>query len=870
MTISQVDAPPAITVVRTTKERTRTRSAPYSFALGKCGPTCTCDIFGLDGHTSPRLNGCAALAKNGAGKRSGSTADAMSRHAEINRPSIFQTHELLQGTTLVATSEIAKIPSETPSKDISKTTIRNTDIKPSSITKKTPVAHQPVHELLETEHDYVENLRILVEVFLWRLAGCSWIPEEKKRTIIRNATEIYSFQITFATALEKASKETIDGLTVAPIAACFKKLGKGFKVYTEYCVKHELALHACRELSSKVEWQVFEHDSLSQLRQMSLPTKLQFQDFLIKPVQRLCRYQLLLREIDRAISDTIENSKALKMALDIMHSVINNINTEKQRQDVALMTTRFIERLEGDWRLNKRSLHMLGNVIYSGALEMLSLHHINQKVKYYGCFLFSTYIVIVRAKKSTVYEPKHWFPLRQFTLQNLHEDEGLHAFEFGASCPQEKQVWLKAIGEAINTLQSDLDSHREEPQSMNQIPGELPESMLVSSLIDQSKAISPKSRSRSLANLKDATSMAATWMSMNTSRSPSIVRPTQSYSTPNSVANTPRLSHEMQFSNRQTIDNVPDLSTFSDILPLEPREGNEDDAKIMGLLPNFPFSPIDSPGKNKLKSPKITHKGSRKAVVDQKLLDVSTQEVLAAKALSAREKDMAMARNKRSSFGKVTAKQPLLVETNDNYISKQTPASISRRESQEMMSKKLRPRSNDSLLAPVDITEYALNNENPNSFNHEDTRCRSAYEDQQILLETETQNAATGPGFFEKVIDKFSAISTPHRQRPPAIKTNFANIKRSTSMRMLFPGSPASASSNSSTGMDSLAGKEETDRFELEQPLTRKSVEHVEDIMAKSSKTPRPGSSTLEREGSKLAAWIRTPVTRRRKDSRMK
>jgi hypothetical protein len=50
---------------------------------------------------------------------------------------------------------------------------------------------------------------------------------------------------------------------------------------------------------------------------------------------------------------------------------------------------------------------------------------------------------------------------------------GLHAFEFGASCPQEKQVWLKAIGEAINTLQSDLDSHREEPQSMNQIPGEL-------------------------------------------------------------------------------------------------------------------------------------------------------------------------------------------------------------------------------------------------------------------------------------------------------------------------------------------------------------------------------------------------------------
>lgn len=55
---------------------------------------------------------------------------------------------------------------------------------------------------------------------------------------------------------------------------------------------------------------------------------------------------------------------------------------------------------------------------------MLSLHQINQKIKYYGCFLFSTYMVIVRAKKSTVYEPKHWFPLRQFSLQTLQDSDG--------------------------------------------------------------------------------------------------------------------------------------------------------------------------------------------------------------------------------------------------------------------------------------------------------------------------------------------------------------------------------------------------------------------------------------------------------------
>lgn len=113
MTISQVDAPRAVTTVNTPKERARTRSAPYTFAKGRCGPTCTCDIFGLDGHSSPRLNGCAAFrTKSGAGKRSGSTTDAMTRKPENNRPLAYQTHEVVETTKLLATAETANIPSK--------------------------------------------------------------------------------------------------------------------------------------------------------------------------------------------------------------------------------------------------------------------------------------------------------------------------------------------------------------------------------------------------------------------------------------------------------------------------------------------------------------------------------------------------------------------------------------------------------------------------------------------------------------------------------------------------------------------------------------------------------------------------------------
>jgi hypothetical protein len=57
----------------------------------------------------------------------------------------------------------------------------------------------------------------------------------------------------------------------------------------------------------------------------------------------------LLKEIGKSMPDSPDNKLTLQEALNIMHSVVNSINTEKQKRDVELMTSRFIQRLEGDW-----------------------------------------------------------------------------------------------------------------------------------------------------------------------------------------------------------------------------------------------------------------------------------------------------------------------------------------------------------------------------------------------------------------------------------------------------------------------------------------------------------------------------------------
>ncbi|CAO3637486.1 unnamed protein product [Cunninghamella echinulata] len=73
------------------------------------------------------------------------------------------------------------------------------------------------------------------------------------------------------------------------------------------------------------------------------------------------------------------------------------------------------------------------------------------KSKYYGCFIFNTYIIFVRPKKQTLYEPKHWFPLHLAVLiDNGYESEFIlkcqqHTFHCKATCIQEKQIWIKKI-----------------------------------------------------------------------------------------------------------------------------------------------------------------------------------------------------------------------------------------------------------------------------------------------------------------------------------------------------------------------------------------------------------------------------------------
>lgn len=156
-----------------------------------------------------------------------------------------------------------------------------------------------IHELLSSEREYVEDLRILVATCFDRLNSAGWLPIEQKCLLIRNTFELLTFQLAFLKEMEERVKQiecqkkndTSESKSFG-IASLFLDINDKFNVYTHYCTRHDDALHTLVELEKNPEM----NQCLKDLKATS-NRRLEIRDFLIKPVQRICRYPILLKVI---------------------------------------------------------------------------------------------------------------------------------------------------------------------------------------------------------------------------------------------------------------------------------------------------------------------------------------------------------------------------------------------------------------------------------------------------------------------------------------------------------------------------------------------------------------------------------------------
>ncbi|XP_036313992.1 rho guanine nucleotide exchange factor 25 isoform X2 [Pipistrellus kuhlii] len=160
-------------------------------------------------------------------------------------------------------------------------------------------------ELVETEKMYVEDLGQIVEGYMATMAA-QGVPENlrgRDRIVFGNIQQIYEWHRDFLLGeLQRCLKDP-DWL-----AQLFIKHERRLHMYVVYCQNKPKSEHVVSE---------FGDSYFEELRQQ-LGHRLQLNDLLIKPVQRIMKYQLLLKDFLKYYSRAGMDTEELERAVEVM------------------------------------------------------------------------------------------------------------------------------------------------------------------------------------------------------------------------------------------------------------------------------------------------------------------------------------------------------------------------------------------------------------------------------------------------------------------------------------------------------------------------------------------------------------------------
>ncbi|XP_054708751.1 LOW QUALITY PROTEIN: guanine nucleotide exchange factor DBS-like [Uloborus diversus] len=172
-------------------------------------------------------------------------------------------------------------------------------------------------ELIETEKTYVTELKSILNGYMKEIENPALrdlVPAvlfDEKETLFGNMEDIYAFHSNiFLTDLEGCSS------TPELVGKCFVLRSESFhKLYSIYCLN--------KPKSESLRRQCGDDNPFFKECQRNLGHKLPLGAYLLKPVQRITKYQLLLQDLLKFCEESIVE---LKEALDTMLTVLKYVN----------------------------------------------------------------------------------------------------------------------------------------------------------------------------------------------------------------------------------------------------------------------------------------------------------------------------------------------------------------------------------------------------------------------------------------------------------------------------------------------------------------------------------------------------------------
>ncbi|XP_055499955.1 LOW QUALITY PROTEIN: proto-oncogene DBL [Leucoraja erinacea] len=174
-----------------------------------------------------------------------------------------------------------------------------------------------INELIDTERLYVEELSSVLQGYQAEMDNPAMVSlmtsmlENKKKVLFGNMSEIYDFH-------SRIFLNDLQNCIAMParVGFCFLERRENFQMYVKYCQNKPRSEYLWRRCSDCPFFQEC---------QRKLGHKLGLDSYLLKPIQRLTKYQLLLKELLKFSGDS-DGSQELQEALAAMLNLLKSVN----------------------------------------------------------------------------------------------------------------------------------------------------------------------------------------------------------------------------------------------------------------------------------------------------------------------------------------------------------------------------------------------------------------------------------------------------------------------------------------------------------------------------------------------------------------
>ncbi|XP_077997965.1 triple functional domain protein-like [Glandiceps talaboti] len=305
-----------------------------------------------------------------------------------------------------------------------------------------------LHELVETEIDYVADLGKVVEGYMKTMKEDPLPPgldDGRDKMVFGNIHQIYDWH---KETLQKEIESCLEN--PEKVAGIFLRYERRLQMYVIYC-----------QNKPKSEFITSEYESFFDELKLKLGHKLALSDLLIKPVQRIMKYQLLIKDFLKQSKKMGIDTKDIEKAVEIMRIVPKRAND--------MMALGRLQGWDGKITAQGKLLRQDTLLVSEG---IASLQHFKGKER--RVFLFEQMILFseeLEKKKGSLYHPgfiyKNSAKVNTMSLQDIKDDplkfrltartkNGSETFVIQCVSEESKQQWLKEVGELLDKQQNFL------------------------------------------------------------------------------------------------------------------------------------------------------------------------------------------------------------------------------------------------------------------------------------------------------------------------------------------------------------------------------------------------------------------------------